>query len=75
MKLNLQMNNLGIKMKVNNKTVTIGVRYRISGDLQNGSYITHEDVVRVITRITDTHVICECGRRFIINNNLKIEER
>lgn len=75
MKLNLQMNNLGIKMKVNNKTVTVGVRYRISGDLQNGSYITHEEVVRVITRITDTHVICECGRRFIINSNLKFEER
>lgn len=74
MKLNLQMNNLGIKMKINNKTVTIGVRYRISGDLQNGSYVTHEDVVRVITRITDTHVICECGRRFIINSNLRIEK-
>lgn len=74
MKLNLLMNNLGIKMKINNKTVTIGVRYRISGDLQNGSYVTHEDVVRDITRITDTHVICECGRRFIINSNLRIEK-
>lgn len=54
--------------------VTIGVRYRISGDLQNGSYVTHDDVVRKITRITTTHVICECGRRFIINENLKIEK-
>lgn len=56
------------------KDVKVGVRYRIFGDLQNGSYVTHEDVVRVITRITDTHVICECGRRFIINSNLKIEK-
>lgn len=54
--------------------VTIGVRYRISGDLQNGSYVTHDDVVRKITRITTTHVICECGRQFIINENLKIEK-
>ena len=51
----------------------IGKRCRISGDLQNGSYITKEDVVRKITRITEKHIICECGRRFIINDNLKIE--
>lgn len=57
------------------KDIKVGVRYRISGDLQNGNYVTHEDVVRVITRITDTHVICVCGRRFIINSNLKIEKR
>ncbi len=56
------------------------MRYRVSGDLANGRYtdgtqrITHEDVVRVIKRITDTHVILECGRRFIINDNLKIEK-
>ena len=54
--------------------VIIGVRYRISGDLKDGSYITHDDVVRKITRITDTYVICECGRQFIINENLKIEK-
>ena len=54
--------------------VVIGLRYQISGDLQNGSYVTHDDVVRKITRITTTHVICECGRRFIINENLKIEK-
>jgi hypothetical protein len=57
----------------------IGKRYRISGDLQNGykdgkPYICHENITRVITRITDTHVICECGRRFLNNQNLKIEE-
>ena len=57
----------------------IGKRCRISGDLQNGykdgkPYICHENITRVITRITDTHVICECGRRFLNNQNLKIEE-
>lgn len=59
-------------MKIEN--VIIGLKYRVSGDLQNGSYVTHDDVVRKIKRITDTHVICECGRRFIINENLKIEK-
>ena len=57
----------------------IGKCYRISGDLQNGykdgkPYICHENITRVITRITDTHVICECGRRFLNNQNLEIEE-
>ena len=54
--------------------IMVGLRYRISGDLQNGNYVTHDDVVRKITRITDTHVICECGRRCIINSNLNIEK-
>lgn len=54
--------------------IMVGLRYRISGDLQNGNYVTHDDVVRKITRITDTHVICECGRIFIINSNLNIEK-
>ena len=54
--------------------VVIGLRYRVSGDLRNGNYVTHEDVVRKITRITEKYVICECGRIFIINDNLKIEK-
>ena len=29
---------------------------------------------RVVKRITDTHVVLECGRMFIINDNLKIEK-
>ena len=31
-------------MKV--KEIMVGLRYRISGDLQNGNYVTHDDVVR-----------------------------
>lgn len=58
----------------------VDTKYRISGDLSNGHYadgtpcITHDDVVRKVKRITSTHIICECGRRFIINDNLKIEK-
>ena len=55
-----------------------GVRYHFRGDLANGRHadgtpiITHEDVVRQIKYVTDSHVVLECGRRFIINENLKI---
>ena len=59
-------------MSIDISKVTVGLRYRVSGDLQNGSYITHEDVVRKITRITDTHIVCECGRKFIINKQTDI---
>jgi len=60
--------------------IEIGKRYHIIGDLENGfmdgkPYICHEEVTRVITRITETHIICECGRKFLNNQNLKIEER
>ena len=46
---------------MNTKEIEIGLKYRISGDLANGHYadgtlrISHDDVVRVIKRITDTH--------------------
>lgn len=60
--------------------IEIGKRYHIIGDLENGfmdgkPYICHEEVTRVITRITETHIICECGRKFLNNQNLKFEER
>lgn len=63
------------KVKVPIHKVVIGCTYHLVGDLQNGSFVTHEEVTRKITRITDEHVICECGRKFIINNNLQITER
>lgn len=55
------------------KDIIIGGRYHLSGDTQNGSFVTHDDVVREVVRMTDTHIICKCGRRFIINKNLTIE--
>ena len=58
-------------MKV--KDIIIGWKYHISGDLQNGSAVTHDEVTRKVTRVTDTYIVCECGRRFIINKNLKIK--
>jgi len=46
--------------------------YHLKGDIQNGDFVTKEEVSRKITRITDKHIICECGRKFIINENLII---
>lgn len=62
---------------MNSTTVNItdlieGRWYHLKGDIQNGNFVTKEEVSRKITRITDTHIICECGRKFIINNNLII---
>lgn len=64
-------------MTVKVKDVEIGKWYHLSGDIENGymdgkPYISHEEVTRVVKRVTDTHIICECGRRFIINENLKV---
>lgn len=59
------------------KEIEIGKWYHLSGDIENGymdgkPYISHEEVTRVVKRVTDTHIVCECGRRFIINENLKV---
>ncbi len=59
------------------KEIEIGQWYHLSGDIENGymdgkPYISHEEVTRVVTRVTDTHIICECGRKFLINDNLKL---
>lgn len=64
-------------MTVTVKEIEIGRRYHISGDIDNGSkdgktYLSHDEVTRKIKRITDTHVVCECDRKFVINENLKI---
>lgn len=50
----------------------VGRWYHLKGDIQNGDFVTKEEVSRKITRITDKHIICECGRKFIINENLII---
>lgn len=64
-----------IKMKI--EEIEIGKEYHFTGDIENGymdgkSYVSHEEVTRVIKRITETHIICECGRKFLINENLTI---
>lgn len=64
-------------MTVTVKEIEIGSWYHISGDLDNGykngqPYLCHDEVTRRIKRVTDTHIICECDRRFVINDNLKL---
>lgn len=59
------------------KEIEIGKRYNLSGDIENGyvngkPHISHEEVTRIITRVTDTRIFCECGRRFLINENLTL---
>lgn len=46
--------------------------YHLVGDIQNGSFVTHEEVTRKVTRMDDKFVYCECGRRFFINKNLHV---
>lgn len=59
------------------KEIEIGKWYHLSGDIENGHVngkpnTSHEEVTRVVTRVTDTHIVCECGRKFLINENLKL---
>lgn len=59
--------------------IETGKTYRISGDLENGFMngkpcIEYETVSRKITRVTDTYIICECGRKFLNNENLYVED-
>lgn len=62
---------------MNVKDIEIGNWYHISGDIDNGTkdgkpYTSHDEVTRRIKRVTDTHIICECDRKFLINDNLKL---
>ena len=56
-----------------------GKRYFLSGDIANGRNVdgslrtSHEEVSRKVLKVTSSHVICECGRKFIINDNLVIK--
>ena len=65
------------RVNVKIKDIEVGKEYHLSGDIENGyvdgkPYICHEEVTRVVKRVTDTHIFCECGRRFLINENLKV---
>lgn len=62
-------------MKV--EEIEIGKEYHLTGDIENGYmngklYISHEEVTRAIRQVTDTRIICECGRKFLINESLTI---
>jgi hypothetical protein len=57
--------------------IIVGTDYHLNGDIENGfwegkPFISHEEVTRKVTRVTDTHVICECSRKFLRNENLII---
>ena len=54
------------------KDIITGETYHLVGDIQNGNFVTHEEVTRKIAFITQKHIVLECGRKFIINDNLKI---
>lgn len=60
--------------------IIIGRHYLISGNIANGRnadgtpVITKDIVVRKVTRVTATHVILECGRRFIIDKDLNVTD-
>ena len=60
--------------------IIIGTRYDLQGDIINGrnsdgtTRLTHEHVVRKVVRMTDTRIICECGRQFVINENLTVNK-
>lgn len=55
--------------------ITKGVTYKISGDLLNGNVIEKETICRRIKYVNEEkkYLVCECDRRFLINDNLKIE--
>jgi len=64
-------------MEVTVKDIEIGNWYHISGDIDNGiqngkPYLSHDEVTRRIRRVTATRIICECDRKFVINDNLKL---
>ena len=53
--------------------------YRIKGNIENGwidgkPYICKENVVRRIKYATNEKLHLECGRVFLIDNDLEIEE-
>lgn len=60
---------------MNIQDIEVGKTYNLSGDIENGwkdgkPYISPENVTRKVVRITDTHIVCECGRKFLKNEKL-----
>ena len=49
----------------------VGTWYQFCGDLQPCG---HDEVVRKVVSKTDKVIVCECGRRLLINKNLHIYE-
>lgn len=54
------------------KDICVGEEYTLKGNIQNGNFVTRENVTRKVVRITDKHIVCECGRRFIIDKDLVV---
>lgn len=50
-----------------------GREYTLRGYIQNGAHVTLENVTRKVIRVTQSHIYCECGRKFIINDSLLVE--
>jgi hypothetical protein len=61
-----------------NIDIKVGSYYNLSGDIENGVYngktiVEHENVNRAVKYVTDKYVECECGRKFLRNENLKLK--
>lgn len=59
--------------------IKMGESYRFQGNIRNGfwngqPFISKEDVTRKVKRITDDKIILECGREFIIDEDLLISQ-
>jgi hypothetical protein len=58
--------------------IEVGKTYLLKGMIENGyangkKQYTTESVVRRVTFVTDTRIICECGREFL-REGLEIKE-
>jgi hypothetical protein len=66
-------------METTNEMIEVGSYYHLIGEIENGyrdgkPIIEREEVSRCVKYVTDTHVVCECGRRFLRNEKLKMRK-
>ena len=59
-------------------TIIPGKRYHLKGLILNGyknglPQYTNEEVTRVVSYLTPEYVVCECGRKFVRNENLQAQ--